>query len=377
MEIQFMGKLRVITEGFQQSELALNEGVFRVGRTEDNDWCIPHPSVSSHHCELTYSQGALRVRDNGSTNGTFLDGNPVVQATVAAGQRLKFGDVEVEFEVLAPVGLQMASGLKVRQHEPKPPPTDSASDEPAFQKRYAPTLSEPTTAELGLPDTFFKSLPSAFSYPIKGDAWLLLVLGTVFFGLLDLAKIFSGLAGLGVGLFGTGYLYSFVQSIIASTGMGDRRGPEWPEFSDWWSDILTPAFQFTFTTVVVFLPAILCVIFAPEGLKLLAIPLGILGVLYLPMGFLAVAMLDSVFALNPMLIVPSIVKVLKGYLIACLALGLVLGVQYGIQFVAEVAIPIPVVPALIGGAISFYFITVMARMLGLLYYYHKDELGWV
>ncbi len=245
----------------------------------------------------------------------------------------------------------MAGGLRVRQHEPRPTAGAQAAEEAPSQHRFLPVSVQPSTADLGLPETFFKSIPGAFSYPVKGDAWLLLLLGTIFFGVLDLAQMFSGIVGLGIGVFGTGYLYSFVQSIIMATGMGDKRGPEWPDFSEWWEDIVIPAFQFTFTNVVVFMPAMLCLALVPDEMKLLAIPLAVLGVIYLPMGMLAVSILDTVFALNPMLVVPSIVKVAKGYSIACVALGFIVGVQFGIDYAAEAVIPIPVVPALIGGAI--------------------------
>ncbi len=86
-----MGKLRVISEGLQNHEFNVpHDGIVRVGRADDCDWCIPHPSISSHHCTLVFSQGALRVQDNGSTNGTQLDGQPVSDAEVSPGQTLKF-----------------------------------------------------------------------------------------------------------------------------------------------------------------------------------------------------------------------------------------------------------------------------------------------
>src|SRR5207253_949415 len=45
------------------------------------------------------------------------------------------------------------------------------------------------------------------------------------------------------------------------------------------------------------------------------LPAAALGCVYFPMAFLAVAMLDTVTAVNPLLVVPSILKVIKPYLI--------------------------------------------------------------
>ena len=40
----------------------------------------------------------IRVRDCSSTNGTFLEGEPVLEAVLAAGQILRLGDVELLVE---------------------------------------------------------------------------------------------------------------------------------------------------------------------------------------------------------------------------------------------------------------------------------------
>lgn len=371
-----MRKLRVVSAELEVADLELKPGEYRVGRVEDNDWIIPHPSVSSHHCLLKAANDTLSVTDLGSTNGTYLNDQQIEETAVAPGQELRLGDVRLNYEVEPAAPALTVGGLSIC-HQPKEASPEAAQEPSRLEQRFTPSISSVSAPGLDLPPTFFQSLPGAFSYPVKGDAWLLLVLGTLFFGAIDLAGMFMGFLGMGIlGVFGTGYFFSYVQGIIATTGMGDNRGPEWPEFSDWWEDIVIPAIQFTVTNVVVFVPAVLWLMFAPENLKLAAIPLALLGVIYLPMGFLAVAMLDTVFALNPMLIVPSILKVPLAYLTACATLGLILGVQYGTELLAEVVIPIPIVPALIGGSISFYFISVMARILGLLYYYNREELDW-
>lgn len=58
----------------------------------------PFPDVSRHHAELVVRDGALVVRDLGSTNGTYRNGTrlaPDVEAIVSSGDRLRFGQTLV------------------------------------------------------------------------------------------------------------------------------------------------------------------------------------------------------------------------------------------------------------------------------------------
>ena len=70
----------------------LNSGVNRLGRNAGNDFVISDASVSSFHCEITVGDGVATLKDLNSTNGTFVDGQPV-KTTVAlsGGQHLAFG----------------------------------------------------------------------------------------------------------------------------------------------------------------------------------------------------------------------------------------------------------------------------------------------
>ncbi len=71
----------------------LGWGVTRVGRAPDNDLILDHPSVSQHHCELELGQDGLRIRDLGSTNGTYVGGRMISQSEVPPGAALRFGEL--------------------------------------------------------------------------------------------------------------------------------------------------------------------------------------------------------------------------------------------------------------------------------------------
>src|SRR6187399_3663743 len=67
---------------------------FVVGRKPGTSLCIPSPTVSREHAELTVVDRGLLLRDLGSTNGTFVNGTRIQQpCTVHHGDLLQFGQV--------------------------------------------------------------------------------------------------------------------------------------------------------------------------------------------------------------------------------------------------------------------------------------------
>lgn len=91
-----MARLVLQTDGLMPGSVDLNLGITRVGRAEDNDFIIRHPSVSGHHCEVELGLDFVRVRDCQSTNGTFVDAvrvTPAAAQSIGPGQVLRLGDV--------------------------------------------------------------------------------------------------------------------------------------------------------------------------------------------------------------------------------------------------------------------------------------------
>jgi hypothetical protein len=73
-------------------------GVNHVGRNPDCEQYLNHHTVSSLHCELSLTHEGVYLRDCNSTNGTFLNGEPVKEAWLRPGQDLRLGDVELYVE---------------------------------------------------------------------------------------------------------------------------------------------------------------------------------------------------------------------------------------------------------------------------------------
>ena len=76
------------------------EGTTRVGRAPDNDVVVhgaESTTVSLYHLEVTRSAGSWRVRDLGSTNGTWLDGDRITDAEITPPVVLRLGSQGPEF----------------------------------------------------------------------------------------------------------------------------------------------------------------------------------------------------------------------------------------------------------------------------------------
>jgi FHA domain-containing protein len=69
-----------------------------LGRGRDADLTVAHATVSRHHCLIYELEGALVVRDNGSLNGTVVDGQRVQEALIKPGQSLTIGPLTFRAE---------------------------------------------------------------------------------------------------------------------------------------------------------------------------------------------------------------------------------------------------------------------------------------
>jgi pSer/pThr/pTyr-binding forkhead associated (FHA) protein len=93
-----MARLVVLSEGFTGLSHELKAEKVNVGRVEGNAFQIAEASVSSHHCEIVKQGEDYLVRDLNSTNGTFIDGEPITEAVLKPGHLLRIGQVEVRLE---------------------------------------------------------------------------------------------------------------------------------------------------------------------------------------------------------------------------------------------------------------------------------------
>src|SRR5207247_11013002 len=92
-----MNKL-VLTGLTHPGAFELEPGFNTLGRNPTNDFRVHDVTVSSFHCEIVVSEDSVLVRDLGSTNGTYIDGQPVQEAQLTSGQILRLGSAELRLE---------------------------------------------------------------------------------------------------------------------------------------------------------------------------------------------------------------------------------------------------------------------------------------
>ena len=436
----------------QARELVLKDGVNTIGRAETNDFTISDPSVSGSHCQIIKADGSVRLVDPGSTNGTFINGARVSEVELKGNQPIQLGAVPVLFEAdgagtsvakpairvavahAAPTATPVAapSRLRVAGHEPPPPPqADVAVAEmdappqfiapPDAKCKYHPktlarwictgchkTYCDLCVAErqhhmfcrsCGAPASaldvpvyvptersFFRELPGAFAYPFRGAGPLVIIFATILFAALDFMSF--GLIGILIKALAIGYLYSYMQTILHSTAADDKEMPGMPGMDDLWSGF----FRLAGTVLIAFGPAMvlayLAISQAQPTAGIALIPAVIFGGLYLPMAFLAVAMKDNVMAANPLIVIPSIVRVPLEYLVTALMAAGIFGARYAgdaltSDMAGEAAMGQSVSKMLLlfglralWAFFSVYLLTVTMRILGLLYLTKRERLGW-
>lgn len=77
-------------------------GVLRIGRAPDNDLVLGDGRVSRHHGRIAGRQGTLVYTDLGSTNGSRVNGEPVIEVVLGPGDRILVGDTTLEVRLDEP-----------------------------------------------------------------------------------------------------------------------------------------------------------------------------------------------------------------------------------------------------------------------------------
>lgn len=138
-----MPKLVLLSEGLTGRTHELKVEKTTVGRLDDNTFCIPEASVSSHHCELYIRGKDLVIKDLGSTNGTFIAGQQVTEGTLKAGQILRLGNVQMRFEGDVPTAqkqkmpdhtMVIPQGVQLNELESQKNPVSFETDSPFAKK---------------------------------------------------------------------------------------------------------------------------------------------------------------------------------------------------------------------------------------------------
>lgn len=83
----------------QRKDIPISNPLTVIGRGADCGLRIPLSSVSRRQCEVSLAGQQLKVKDLGSSNGTYVNNKRVNEATLKAGDRLLVGPVVFTVQV--------------------------------------------------------------------------------------------------------------------------------------------------------------------------------------------------------------------------------------------------------------------------------------
>lgn len=400
-------------------EIELKEGTSHLGRSDNTDFKIADDSVSSSHCYIIVNGNDVLIQDLGSTNGTFINGAPVQEHKLENGQTIRLGNVEMNFHADAP---EMAAPVVADVPPPLVPAFDLAAASTTckfHQKTYArwfcgkckrsfcdlcvnshhvgETVKKtcrtcavecvPLEIEVTAPTEkgFVASLPGAFIYPFRGAGVLILIFSAILFA--AIGAINAGIFTVLMKMAALGYVFSYMQNIIHATANEEAQLPELPGMDDLFSGFfrLAGTVVMSFGLVLGLLVAKFYEVEIPVSVIIITL---LLGCLYFPMAFLVVAMKDNVLACNPLVVVPSILRVPGQYAVTVIMFASIFGFQQIGNLVSSAAGSVSLTTRdmsvmflsfgirMVWSFASVYLLTVNMRIMGLLYATQKEKLAW-
>ena len=97
-----MPRLILQFEGRMLNDCAVRSPL-TVGRTPDNAIVLDHPAVSGHHASVTVEGDDVVLEDLNSTNGTFVNDQPIVRHVLRHGDVVLVGKHHLLFDAAVPV----------------------------------------------------------------------------------------------------------------------------------------------------------------------------------------------------------------------------------------------------------------------------------
>jgi hypothetical protein len=457
-----MSQLKNMIRGAKPEVLILEQGTFLLGRAPECEYLIIHPSVSTTHCEIRKDHGRVFIRDLGSTNGTFIEDEPVKEAELLPDQIVRFGETVWRFQGTS---LHVDAATTAPAEEPVAEPAAPSTSEvpwplvpnlsinvdrktkeaeaaalkelprvqrPCSKHPYVPALyiclnchsefcgecvhvrqgskvkrlychncngrcedigvyelkAAERTVQRERQRNLFLNLPDVFLYPLRSWNLFSTLSAVLLFGFLAAVLkvipalgIFAAIKPIIASFCITAYLVAYMYKIVQSSANGDAEMPEWMDFSNWWDDILVPAFHFFATALLSFSPLLIYLYYTfPSPSPWIWLPLLIVGLSYFPMAYLTVCMSNSLSTANPVTVYWSILRVPLNYCLACLVFWGAYFLSFTIGVIASL---LPLKYDMLGLALQFisipvalYLYLIEARVLGLIYFSGYDKLGW-
>lgn len=202
----------------------------------------------------------------------------------------------------------------------------------------------------------------ALTFPFRGIGRYMLVIGGALSLMVSLASFFP-LLGAIIAIGASGYFAAYSFKIINTTAIGRDQACDWPDFRDFWSDLIAPWLCVLSALFFSFGPSYIIIYLTDPPIHFL-IALLTIGFIHMPMAYLSVAIHQTMGAAVWTNTIPAIKRCLNQYFI----LVLILGVLTVLNILVKRAVSsVPVAGWFISFFLWMYALMVSARILGLFY----------
>ena len=92
--------LEVVKGPYAGEIFTMGEGTYSLGRDPGCDVFLSNMTVSRHHATIDIADGKATISDEGSLNGTWVDGTVVERATLNPGARIQIGTFEMAYRII-------------------------------------------------------------------------------------------------------------------------------------------------------------------------------------------------------------------------------------------------------------------------------------
>ncbi len=113
--------LEIEDDDLGEERFVIGSSGVKIGRTAPADVVLSHKSVSREHCIIGLANDELLVSDLNSTNGTYIDGQRILRATILpVGSVVRVGQISLRHSIHARSEAEQGGSLRNARREGEP-----------------------------------------------------------------------------------------------------------------------------------------------------------------------------------------------------------------------------------------------------------------